>query len=353
MAFDFVQLEANLSRLQEEKKIAGMAIAVTDRNAILWEQGFGVTSVEKPWDKVTPKTLSRIASNTKFTVGLCVMQLMEQGRIDLDVPINAYIPWFKVSSGGQTEQITFRRLLSHTAGMPKEYTPDGILDEEYFERELKAELEDLQLLWDPAENRSCYSNYGVRLAACAMQRITGRKFSELCEEMVLRPLGMETSTFDLRKAATYEMALPHQKNDDGLPYVEHMIHMNAARYAAGGLYSNVHEMTALARVILNDGKPLVTEDSWSQMTARYAKMDDRLQGDYGLTLMMRPYCGKVLLGHTGSNPPYYSCIWTDADTGLGITFVINTEGGQKFTNFYVPELFATGGKACSDSRQDR
>ena len=79
--------EKELSRWMEEKKIAGAAAALTDRDRILWEQGFGVTSAEKPWDRVSPQTLFRIASNTKFTVGLCAMILWERGLLDFDAPV--------------------------------------------------------------------------------------------------------------------------------------------------------------------------------------------------------------------------------------------------------------------------
>lgn len=328
----------------EEKRIAGMAIALTDRENVVWEQGFGVTSVEKPWDKVSGNTLFRIASNTKFTVGLCVMRLAEQGLLDPDAPLINYLPWFTLTDRKAADKITIRKLLSHTAGLPKEYTPDGPREESRLEEVLKETVPMLTPLWDPAENRYLYSNYGVRLAACAMERIAGKKYSVLCRELVLDPLGMEHSTFDLFQAATYELALPHQKDDDGEPKVEHRFHENAARYAAGGLFSSVHEMTALARVKLNEGCPLISEESWEQMSSPVVRMNGIDQeGWYGLTLMKRIFDGTVLYGHTGSHPPFYSCIWTEPESGIGIAFCINTEGGQEFTNHLVPGLLVKDG----------
>jgi len=331
--------EAELNRLMEEKKIAGMSMALTDRKHLLWSFGVGMASVEKPWDKMSGKTLSRIASNTKMTVGLCAMQLVEQGEMDLDKPLSAYIPWFTLPDADAAKRITTRKLLNHTAGLPKEYTPEGHREETFLEEVLKEEMSRLELIADPDENHYLYSNYGVRLTALAMQYVTGKLYSELCEELVLKPLGMETSTFDICKAATYEMALPHQKDEVGNPEVEHMIRINAARYPAGGLYSNAEEMTALARVKLNEGNPLISKESWKEMSTPYARMDTEMEGYYCLTMMKRRYGEKFLYGHTGSNPPYYSCIWTDPESGYGITFTINTEGGPEFTNHLVPEFF--------------
>jgi len=339
MRIDFTVWAEELERLRIEKKIAGMSVAVTDREKVLWEQGFGVTSVEKPWDPMTANTLSRIASNTKITVGLCAMQLAEQGKLDLDRSVDCYIPWFTLPDKEAAKRITLRKVLSHTAGLPKEYTPDGCRDEDRFESVLRKELETLVLIADPDENHYLYSNFGVRITALAMQYVTGKNYSELCRELVLLPLGMKTSTFDLCEAATYEMALPHIRDEKGEPAVEHLVHINAARYAAGGLYSSAHEMTALARLKLNGGAPLIGADSWKQMTTPIARMDTEMEGYYGLTLMMRRYGNKVLYGHTGSNPPYYSCIWTDPESGYGVTFTVNTEGGQEFTNHLIPALF--------------
>ena len=327
--------EEKLSVLLKEKNIAGMAFAVTNREKLLWEQGFGVTSVEKPWDMVTGKTLFRIASNTKFTVGLCAMILSERGCLSLDDSVREYLPWFTLSDG-----ITVRKLLNHTAGLPKEYTPDGPREEKELEAVLRDTVPSLTLVSDPAENHYLYSNYGVRITALIMEKITGKFFSSLCRELVLDPLGMERSTFDLFEAATYELALPHNRDDEGNPFVEHRFHENATRYAAGGLYSNVHEMTALARVILNDGAPLISKAAWMQMITPYVRINDiRQEGYYGLTLMKRKFNGTVLYGHTGSHPPFYSCIFAEPESGLGIAFTVNTEGGSEFTNHLIPEMF--------------
>lgn len=332
--------ENKLTGLLNEKKIAGMAVAMTNREKILWETGLGVTSVEKPWDRVNGTTLFRIASNTKFTVGLCAMQLSEEGLLDLDIPIKEYLPWFTLTDKKAADKITVRKLLNHTAGLPKEYTPDGPREEGCLEEVLKEIIPPLTPVADPYDNFYLYSNYGVRITSCIMTKLTGKRYSELCQELVLDPLSMEMTTFDLCKAATYQLAMPHIRDDEGNPIVEHRFHENATRYACGGLFSNVHEMTALARIKLNGGAPLISPDSFKQMSTPYVRMTEiEQEGYYGLTLMKRIFNGKILYGHTGSHPPFYSCIWTEPESGLGVAFVINTLGGPRFTNQLVPELF--------------
>lgn len=338
MSFDTARFEEGLERIKAEHKIAGLAAALTDRDSVIFEKGLGVTSVEKPWDAVRPDTLFRIASNTKFTVGLCAMQLAEKGLLDLDAPVKNYLPWFNFRGEEFSARVTARALLSHTAGLPAEYTADGFRDEDRAEAVLMSSLREAENSPAPEPGQYLYSNFGVRIVACAIEHILGKRFSAVDKELVLDPLGMRRTTFDVCEAITFQPALPHERDADGNPVLKHYFPINAARYAAGGLFSTVQDMAALARVKLNRGRPLISPESWAQMTQPLGDMRE-LDGFYGLTLMMRRFCGRTLFGHTGSNPPFYSCVWVLPEAGLGVAFAENTEGGRELTNRAVPELF--------------
>ena len=319
----------------ENAGIAGAAWSITDRRSLLSASGFGLASTERPGDPVLPETLFRIASNTKITVTLTAFQLREKGLITLDEPVEHFFPGMNLSDRAAAGKITLRRLLSHTAGFPAEYTPDGVRDEDRSEEVLLRELDGLRLLSDPDEGRYLYSNLGIRLAAAALCRVGGKPFSELCREYVLEPLGMDRSFFDLSRICTYPLALPHNAG----PKVQHYVPINAARYAAGGLFSNVEDMAKLARLFLNRGAPLVSGSDWDEITAPAADMGLPEKSDYCLTLMRRHFGDVVLTGHTGSAPPYRSCIWVLPEKGLGVSFASNTEGGERFTNDLVPRIF--------------
>ncbi len=138
-----------------------------------------------------------------------------------------------------------RLLLSHRAGFLAEYTPVGPRDEAALEPSLMEAMPTLDLAYFPNEGYT-YSNWGIRLVSLAIERTLGRRYSELAREMVLVPLGMNKATFDLNTAATYPLALPHERDESGIPRVSHLIKENFARLAAGGLYSSAAELTALA-----------------------------------------------------------------------------------------------------------
>ena len=319
-----------LERIRTEYRMAGMACAVTDEKQLLLAEGYGVTSMEKPWDRVGADTLFRFASNTKLTVALSAMILFERGELDLDAPVRKYIPWFSMS-----DRITMRKMLSHMAGLPAEYTPDGLLDEDRLEETVRSGLEKIELVHDPDSGIFLYSNWGYRLASVAMMHITGKLPGVYIRELVLSPLGMEHSTFDVREAITYSVALPHACG----PSLMHYMPLNASRNAAGGLFSTVSDMACLARLILNEGTPLISPHSWQQMVTPYSR-NEKDGYAYGLALMLKEFSGVPCIGHTGSNPPYRSCIWTVPSRRTAVIFASNTHDGEILTKKIIPEEFS-------------
>lgn len=326
--------DAEIQRMMRETGTVGLAVSVTDRERTVWQRGYGVTSIEKPWDAVTPRTLFRIASCTKMTLGVVVMRLCEQGLLSLDAPITDYVPWLRFRDGEASASITLRRLLSHTAGLPSEYTPDGTREEAEAEAILQRELMNAERIADPKDALFHYSNLGVRLAACAVERVLGLPFSEIDRRYVLGPLSMSHSTFDLNEAATRSLAIPHKSRDEVLHYIP----VNAARHAVGGLFSNVEDMAKFARMLLNRGDPLITEASWRQMITPEADRFTEQRDSYGITMLLRRYRGVPIAGHTGSSPPYYACIWTAPEQGWAVSVTVNTEGGSRLTRGMIPDM---------------
>lgn len=326
--------DQEIQRLMEAYQIAGLAVAVTDREKLLWHNSYGVTSVEKPWDPVTTQTLFRIASCTKITLGILVMRLVEEGKLDLDAPIARYVPWLQFRDNSTRDRITIRRLLSHSAGLPSEYTPDGPRDEDRMEAVLREGLRTLEPVAAPEDRLYYYSNWGIRLVAYAVQRIMGKPFSELDREYVLRPLGMDHTTFTLCEAATFSLAAPHKKGYEVLHYIP----VNATRHAVGGLFSTVDDMAKLARVLLNEGAPLISRESMAQMMTPESSLYLNYGNDYGLTMRLKQYKNILLAGHDGQSPPYFTSIWTVPAKGLAVTLALNTEGGDILSTNLIPEL---------------
>lgn len=116
MGFDAKTLSQKLDNIRIDRNIAGMTVAVTDREKILYMQAFGVDNMDRPHIKAEPDSVYRIASVTKMFTGTLIMQLSEQGKLNIDDPVKKYLPWLKLRKSKATETLTIKHLLTHTGG---------------------------------------------------------------------------------------------------------------------------------------------------------------------------------------------------------------------------------------------
>ena len=333
-------IEAKIKELFEKNNIAGMSVAITDRDRVVKSYKFGVMNVEEPQMGMADDPLYRIASITKVVAGLTILCLVDRGVLELDRPVKEYWSELTLSDKRANETMTLRHLLSHTAGLPKEYTPDGPRDESALEESLAVGLPSLELVSLPGEGKYLYSNWGIRLASLVAEKVTKKRFSELAEELILSPLGMKKTTFDIRRAITYPLSLPHVENGEGELKVSHYMKENAARYAAGGLYSTPSELCILGRFLLrggvaDSGERIVSERLMGEMLTVHATRDEE-DSYYGLTLFLREHNGIFSMGHLGSAPPYATSLFVEPESGYGVVTLMNTYRAQ--LRYDIPDL---------------
>jgi CubicO group peptidase (beta-lactamase class C family) len=130
---DFHQLDERIEGHMKQANVPAVALAVVNKEEILYARGFGLTSVDEGGAPVSSRTLFRIGSVTKPLVGTALMRLVENGQLDLDQPLNAYIKWLRFSEPQTEERITLRMLLSHTSGLPTD-SRSGSSDSDGLER---------------------------------------------------------------------------------------------------------------------------------------------------------------------------------------------------------------------------
>jgi CubicO group peptidase (beta-lactamase class C family) len=318
-----------LEQFRQKNQIAGFTVAATDRTHTLFVEGFGVESVERPAQAPTEDTMYRIASITKVVTGLTILRLAQRGVLELHRPVRDYLPWLTLSDPLATERMTLYHLLTHTAGLPAEYTPEGPREESALEDSLREGLPALHLHGLPGEAAFLYSNWGIRLASRVAEVACGKPFSKIARELILDPLGMQHTTFDLCVAATYPISLPHEHNEKGEPAVRHLMLENAARLAAGGLYSTAPDLCILARFLMNDGKAdsgeqLLDPAYIAMMRERVSERGPEPKGGYGLTMHQFESNDSMVFGHFGSAPPYSSGLFTEPERGLAVIYLVNT-----------------------------
>jgi len=177
----------------QRNDVAGAVVVVVNDNQILLAKGYGYSDVaaKKPVDPAT--TLFRAGSVSKLYTWTAVMQLVEQGKIDLDADVNNYLD-FKISPRGD-KPVTVRNLMTHTPGFDEAIRALIVADPHALQK-----LGDQLKRWVPprvtdAGSTPAYSNYGAALAGYIIERLSGESFDDYIEHHIFAPLGMKYATF--------------------------------------------------------------------------------------------------------------------------------------------------------------
>lgn len=302
-------LEECVTQWMAEKPAIGLAVAVVRHGEIVWQGGYGVTSCEDGAGAVSPLTIFRILSTTKLLTGTAIMRLVEQGVLDLDTPVSAWLPGFHFTLSDVADHITLRHLLSHTSGLPTfrgDVMTTGSDGLEWFVRDY---LPAYPLLVSPGKVW-LYSNAGMMLAAYIAQTVTGAPYRELMDTLVFAPLEMRRTTFDPLVALTYPCAQALQKGSDGSLEVVHTFAQNTAWDPAGGAMSCVSDMGRLALMYLGGGhyrhQQLLQPETIQMMQAPVVHTFTQQDEGYGLAFATEQYKGVDLVRHNGGGVASYA-----------------------------------------------
>jgi CubicO group peptidase (beta-lactamase class C family) len=295
-------LEARIRREIDGARVPGLALALVHGGELVYARGFGVTSVDDGARPVTPGTLFRIGSVTKPMTGTVAMRLVADGRLDLDRPVRAYLPWFALSDPAAAERVTLRMLLSHTAGLPHDHRPYGRRDPEALAARVREEIPRYPLVAPPGTTWS-YSNAGIHVAAFLIETALGVPYGQAMDDLLFRPLGMARTTFDVAVAMTYPLAQSHDLDEDGTLRVRRRYADNAANHASGQAISTVLDLVAFARLHLDRGRfggePLLPAELVDEMHRPQAEIPAPGRGAYGLTFGVQTHRGTRRVRHGG------------------------------------------------------
>ncbi|MCK4471523.1 MAG: beta-lactamase family protein [Anaerolineae bacterium] len=232
------QLDTMLPGLLQEYRVPGAAVALVHNGEVAWVQGYGLAN-EDTGTPVTAETVFQVASISKSVTAWGVMRLVEEGRIDLDAPVEQYLTsWHLPPSEFDHGGVTVRRLLSHTAGLaPWDYpgTPVGETPPTLVELLSGMGSDEPVYVYRQPGEREKYSNGGYTLLQLLIKDVTGEPFAEYMQREVLTPLGMQHCAYQWLPELHPSTATGYEVS--GQP-VEHRSYPEAA----GGLYSTATDI---------------------------------------------------------------------------------------------------------------
>jgi CubicO group peptidase (beta-lactamase class C family) len=298
----------------------GLTVGVTDRDATISIGTYGLAEIAsgRPVDE---ETLFEIGSIGKTFTAILVLQLAEEGAIDLDAPVAAYLPWFEVPQPDGAEPIAVAHLLSHTSGLAAgiDGTPEAAFQ--------VWSLRDLPTRSLPGE-RFHYSNVGFKALGLVLEAVTGSPYPELLRTRILEPLGMTatepaiTNEIRDRLAVGYEYLHDDRTAGPRDPLVTATWLETAT--ADGSIASNARDMCAFARMLLRGGEPVLGADAFARMSAPHARVSDTVA--YGYGLLIRELEGRRTIGHGGGMVGYLAGLQVDVEAGIGAIVLQNGYG---------------------------
>lgn len=244
-------LEPQLEKLLKEWKIAGFAVAVVNKNKIIYTKGFGYRDYEKK-APVTPNTLFAIGSCTKAFTASLIGMLAGDKMIDIDKPAHNYLPDLVFYNNGMTDNITLRDMMSHRTGLPRH-------DYSWYLFSTSSRdtlLHRIQFMEPTAgiKERWQYNNFMFLLQGVVAEKLTGKKWEQNIQTKILTPLNMSRTNFSvLDMSKDNDASLGYYVKNDSI--IKKINYYNIdAMGPAGSINSSVTEMSNWVMTWINGGK---------------------------------------------------------------------------------------------------
>jgi CubicO group peptidase (beta-lactamase class C family) len=321
-------LTFELNQQISSSRIPGLGVSIVSSNGILYSKGFGSRNVEEnlPYDSLT---LQPIASISKTFIGLALMKLVEENKIDLNTDINSILPFKVINPHFPESKITILHLATHTSSITDTYDSESaayyLIDKEFdidnlpklerkdFKKYLKTKFlpysEYLQAYlsvngdefdskifgkYSPGEQYS-YSNIGATLAALIVEIIAEQSFESYTKEKIFDPLKMKNTSWQQKDKKFENSAALYFKNEIEVPEYINLF------FPSSSLYSNYMDMAKYMFEIVNgyNGKGILLKPSSYKILLDNQIVEEKNGHTHGIFWQVNS--GGTNIGHTGSN----------------------------------------------------
>jgi CubicO group peptidase (beta-lactamase class C family) len=333
------ELGGRLAALLERHHVPGAAVGVLHRGEVTTAAA-GVVNLDTGVE-ATPDTVFQIGSQGKMWTATVLMQLVDEGRVDLDVPVRTYLPTFAVADQHVSENVTLRHLLSHTSGIDGDNFADFGRGDDCLERYVEscAALEQTH----PLGATMSYCNTGFTIIGRVIEVVTGKVWDAAMRERLFEPLGLTHTGTLPEEALLHRAAVGHISPSPGAPpQVAPVWMLPRACGPMGLINSTVADVLTFARLhlghgVANGGNRLVAESSIRAMHHAQVESPDpyTLGSHWGLGVILFDWDGHFVYGHDGATIGQSSRLRIVPDADLAIALVAN--GGD--TQLVYQELF--------------
>ncbi len=310
-------------------EVPGVAIGIWHEGKE-YADGFGVTSLEHPLP-VTADTLFQTGSISKTFTGTMLMQLAEQGKVDLDAPVKKYIKDFKLQDKDVTEKVTVRHLLTHMGGWVGDYFNDFGNGDDALEKMVKdisklPQVQPLGTIWS-------YNNTGFNVASRIIEIVTKKPYEQAAQEMLFDPIGLKMSFFYPSDILfTHRFVVGHQKVKNKVQVARPWA-IGRAGNGVGGVVSTVRDLLKYARFHMSNGKKnVITGKSLKAM--RVPQVDTGPRGLMGITWFIRKVGDLTTYSHGGATNGQQALFCFIPEKDFALAILTNSDDGGIITQWH-------------------
>ena len=317
-------------------------VAIIRNGQLIFAKGYGFQDVAKQIPVDPYKTLFRPGSTSKLFTWVSVMQLVEQGKLDLDTDVNTYLKTFKIKDTF-AQPITLRDIMTHTSGFEDGALGYLIVDDPAEALPLAEAMEKYQpLRVNPPRTHTAYSNYATALAGLIVANVSGLSFQDYVQQNIFDPLGMVNASFvePLPESLAGQMAVSYTVEAGA--FVEKPFEIIASFAPAGSLSASATDMLKFAQAILNGGElngaRILKPETVKEMLTRNFSHDDRLMG-MALGFYETDENGVRLVGHGGDTQWFHSDLGIDQEHDLAFFVSFGGPGGSTVRSSFPPAFY--------------
>ena len=326
---DYGEIERFIGAELAGRRHPGSSVSIMREGEVVWSKGFGFSNMREG-TPATPETIYGCASVTKPVVTVGFLQLMEQGKFNLDDRVNAHLDVKIKDIKG--EEPLIRDLLTHYTGMPTRVPPLYLLGEKA--DDMKTYIDSAARMVRPRDEAWAYCNTAFTIVGYLIKQFTGVDYDAYLKEHVLKPLGMTSSDFELSPMVVDRLAQGYKRAGGPekplIPNPPYVLGMRPAD-PAGSLYSTVLDLAKFVVMNMNGGeykgKRLLKEETIREMQ-RLQAPTGRSRSGMGLTWFRAIHDDKVMLYHTGGLPDYTNHVCFHPVERLGVCWLSNLQDGS-------------------------
>jgi CubicO group peptidase (beta-lactamase class C family) len=319
--------------------VVGAQVALLQGDEIT--QGVTGTANMATGTPVTDETIFSIGSTTKVFNAALALSLVDEGKLDLDAPVDRYIRGYMPGAPGKPEDITLRRLLSMTAGLDNGTYSDHGANADSVERYVHEQM-NIPLVGRPGTHYG-YSNAGTVVAGLAAEKATGQAWDDLLRERLLEPAGLANTETLVDRVVHHPVAVGYKQNDDGSTIVEQW-HLNRGMGPAGVITATAADLVKFAALLLDHGNGVLSSSAVDIMHTEVARFPDTLvaQG-WGVGPFIKRWNNVTLHGHSGTTSAGSSYLVWIPSHQVALATVVNTpRAGYPFADRVMKHVLGEG-----------